>query len=158
MRRESVLIIMMLGEQAWNKNSSWQIVSWLFRSPSRPLLLHFHPPALTHVFSVKRTVLNTEPPLTSPIGSSALSVAAHLFSMCFPSSFIMRGLYSPLSKVRVMMCSGNSGLWRSRLLCVWSHNCGSVKGERDIEDIGLFPNIKEEKLSIPVISIDIRKQ
>ena len=43
------------------------------------------------------------------------------------------------------------------LLCVWSHNCGSVKGERDIERVRLFPNIKEEKLSIPIISIDIRE-
>ena len=92
MRMESVLIIMMLGEQAWNKNSSWRLVSDCF-------VLHqdrSSPPAHTHVFSVKRTVLNTEPLLTSPIGSSALLVAAHLFSMCFPSSFIVRGLYSSL--------------------------------------------------------------
>lgn len=130
MRMESVLIIMMLGEQAWNKNSSWRIVSDCF-------VLHqdrSSPPAHTHVFSVKRTVLNTEPLLTSPIGSSALLVAAHLFSMCFPSSFILRGLYSSLQSQSHDVQQEQWSL-ENRLLCVWSHNCGSVKGERDIERI-----------------------
>lgn len=36
-------------------------------------------------------------------------------------------------------------------------NCGSVKGERDIERISDFLILREGKLSIPVISIDIRE-
>lgn len=125
-------IIMILGEQAWNKNSSWQIVSVSFSirtaPPAPSTLLH------AHMGSQYRghMLLSTEPLLTSPIGSSALSVAARLFSVSFPSSFVVRGLYSSLQghDVQQEQWSLENGL-----LCVWSHNCGSVKGARDPERI-----------------------